>query len=237
MTDSAPGMTRLLFATRQFADLASEVRARHGPGCPPRGTRPGIPGLGRPRTVDELVSTGSPAEIQRLLDRRRRLVQRGVHVRAVHNPYGLIDSAARLLTSSPDHSSLRLGPVTVDLAIYDEQTIGIPGLCADKTLMVKHPKLAAAARALFAIAWEVAISPREAVEHDPRPWLTERQHAILGLLTWVRRDDEIAAQLGVSVRTIRADIAAIQQLFGTRGRFATGLRLGMLEAALTLRVA
>lgn len=55
--------------------------------------------------------------------------------------------------------------------------------------------------------------------------LTERQRRILALLAADVRDESIAAALGVSVRTVRADIAGVLNLLGVRSRFAAGLRV------------
>jgi DNA-binding NarL/FixJ family response regulator len=58
------------------------------------------------------------------------------------------------------------------------------------------------------------------------PELSSRQWRIVTLLATDTRDDAIAETLGVSVRTVRADIADLLDQLGVRTRFAAGLRLG-----------
>jgi DNA-binding NarL/FixJ family response regulator len=55
--------------------------------------------------------------------------------------------------------------------------------------------------------------------------LSGRQRQILALLATDAKDESIAASLGVSVRTVRADIAEVMRLLGVRSRFAAGLRV------------
>ena len=55
--------------------------------------------------------------------------------------------------------------------------------------------------------------------------LSPRQKQIVALMATGHGDAAIAATLGVSVRTVRADIAALLDLLGVRTRFAAGVRL------------
>jgi DNA-binding NarL/FixJ family response regulator len=55
--------------------------------------------------------------------------------------------------------------------------------------------------------------------------LTSRQRQVAALLATGIGDEAIAASLGVSVRTVRSDVAALLDTLGVRSRFAAGVRL------------
>jgi DNA-binding CsgD family transcriptional regulator len=67
---------------------------------------------------------------------------------------------------------------------------------------------------------------RGTARHEERDELTHRQKTIVALLAEELTDEAIAEALGVSVRTVRADIAALLRALHVRTRFAAGLRLG-----------
>lgn len=58
---------------------------------------------------------------------------------------------------------------------------------------------------------------------------TSRQRRILELLSHDMTDQSIADTLGVSLRTVRYDVAGILETLGVTSRFAAGLHLGMTE--------
>jgi DNA-binding NarL/FixJ family response regulator len=55
--------------------------------------------------------------------------------------------------------------------------------------------------------------------------LTPRQRQIVALMATGVGDEAIATSLGVSVRTVRSDIAAVLDALGVKTRFAAGVRL------------
>lgn len=61
---------------------------------------------------------------------------------------------------------------------------------------------------------------RRAVPGD----LTPRQHAVARLLSAGHKDEEISACLGVSVRTVRQEVAMLLEQLGASTRFAAGTR-------------
>ena len=71
------------------------------------------------------------------------------------------------------------------------------------------------------------------VPHEPDPPdgvstlgdLTPRQRQVVALMATGTGDEAIAASLGVSVRTVRSDIAALLDVLGVKTRFAAGVRL------------
>jgi DNA-binding CsgD family transcriptional regulator len=58
---------------------------------------------------------------------------------------------------------------------------------------------------------------------------TSRQRRILEMLSQDMTDQNIADALGVSLRTVRYDVAGILDALGVTSRFAAGLHLGMTE--------
>lgn len=58
--------------------------------------------------------------------------------------------------------------------------------------------------------------------------LTSRQHAVAGLLATGQTDEKIADVLGVSVRTVRSEIAQLFKVLGATSRFAAGLRYSQM---------
>jgi DNA-binding NarL/FixJ family response regulator len=54
--------------------------------------------------------------------------------------------------------------------------------------------------------------------------ITPRQRQVAALLAVDTRDEAIAETLGVSVRTVRSDVAHLMEALGVRSRFAAGVR-------------
>ena len=66
---------------------------------------------------------------------------------------------------------------------------------------------------------------RSTPEPARTPTLTSRQQQVVALLLSDLADEAVAASLGVSVRTVRSDVAAILAALGVKSRFAAGARL------------
>jgi DNA-binding CsgD family transcriptional regulator len=63
---------------------------------------------------------------------------------------------------------------------------------------------------------------------DPLTRLTSRQREIAYLMADGEADEAIAHRLGVSLRTVRYDVAGIIRVLDAQSRFGAGLRLGQL---------
>src|SRR5690606_39837840 len=59
---------------------------------------------------------------------------------------------------------------------------------------------------------------------QPPPELTTRERELLTLLSAGNTDESAAAQLGVSVRTVRRMVADIMDRLGARSRFQAGVK-------------
>lgn len=67
-----------------------------------------------------------------------------------------------------------------------------------------------------------------APDEDPLGRLTSRQREIAYLMAEGDADEAIAKRLGISLRTVRYDVAGIIRMFDAQSRFGAGLRLGQL---------
>jgi DNA-binding CsgD family transcriptional regulator len=233
----------VLRATRDFIDVEEDVRQACRSGRLPAGVR----WMGRtltqvrarlmalrPRTMESLVPMTAHNVFEEFREYDRRLIENGVERIDLYNPDGLWGDAAQVLASSPILPFARFAQVTVQLRIYDRTAVVIEGprLQDDRTaLVVSRPDVVAAARSLFEAALATSVPAPAAMADDPRPWLTPRQRDIVTLLKDDLHDDEVARELGVSVRTVRGDIEVVRALLGVRTRFATGFRLGQLEGS------
>lgn len=79
--------------------------------------------------------------------------------------------------------------------------------------------------------WDQGVEPRQPVAVCDGQHGTERLPAVLRLLAEGHTDDAVARRLGVSVRTIRNDVAATMRVLEARSRFQAGVtaaRLGLI---------
>lgn len=82
------------------------------------------------------------------------------------------------------------------------------------------------------VAAQAAIATAKAREEERRSTLTKREHDVLALLGTGHTNKEVAAQLGLSVRTIESHRARIVTKLGSSGRadlYRHALELGLLE--------
>lgn len=176
----------------------------------------------------ELVSVrpaATVAELRVSLPNNRMMLARGLKMVSVFDHDRLDHDARRLLTGEDDERYL-FGFATVQMKIVDRSHVLLQGPFEDgePSIMALH------APAFLEAAWRywhaVAASSFPAVA-DARELegLTPRQRQIVAMLATDVRDEDIAATLGVSVRTVRSDIAALMSSLGVRSRFSAGLRL------------
>jgi DNA-binding NarL/FixJ family response regulator len=72
--------------------------------------------------------------------------------------------------------------------------------------------------------WRAVLDTSFACSQAPEriPGLSDRQCQVLALLTAELSDEQVAASLGVSVRTVRGEIARAMAELGVRSRFSLG---------------
>ncbi|NHA66651.1 helix-turn-helix transcriptional regulator [Phycicoccus flavus] len=142
---------------------------------------------------------------------------------------------AASLGADEDDLSVRVGHVPMQLKLLDRTTVVVHGSSGPDedpaVALVDDPRTAAAALVYFRALWRVA-APVRAVQS-----VADREERVLRLLGTGLTDDEIARVLGVSVRTVRADVRRVQDRLGVRGRYQLGYRLGLRASQETETVA
>ncbi|WP_127130036.1 LuxR family transcriptional regulator [Georgenia sp. SYP-B2076] len=93
-------------------------------------------------------------------------------------------------------------------------------------VIVNTPGVVATLRALFELLWEggTDLAPTAADEDQLRP----EERELLQLLARGMKDEAIARQLGISIRTVRRMINTLSSRMGTASRFALGVRAAQL---------
>jgi DNA-binding CsgD family transcriptional regulator len=177
----------------------------------------------------ELHSVRTWATVENLrfsLPNNRKLLERGLRMSSVFDAHGVGLGALLLLANEPVGGYLvSFAPITMKIVNRSYVMLQGPSL-ADGTHTVMAVRSAACLEAAWRY-WDAVL--RYAVPASE--WigalteLTPRQRQVVALMATGLGDDAIAATLGVSVRTVRADIAALLELLGVRTRFAAGVRL------------
>jgi DNA-binding NarL/FixJ family response regulator len=122
------------------------------------------------------------------------------------------------------------------MKILDRRTVLLegPALAGQRSLIaVTHPQVAAGALRYWRSVQPTVVNAADTVRRAEGLGLTIRQREIAGLMTADLTDETIAHLLGVSVRTVRGEIAAILRDLGVRTRFSAGLRLGQVGFSAT----
>jgi sugar-specific transcriptional regulator TrmB len=159
------------------------------------------------------------------------LLARGVRVRGIYAPEALeVPGALELLRESVANGEQARVYVDVPLklAIADESVAILPftsktSVMIDSALVVHAPTLLDALGKLFDLLWQVAEPILPAAEtSDDR---------LLSLLAAGLKDEAIARQLGVSLRTVHRRTSELSTSLGARTRFQAGVlaeRKGLL---------
>lgn len=181
------------------------------------------------RTWRELMSVrpaATVAQVRVSLPQNRARVTDGLQMLSLFDHDGC-DPVARLLVASEPSGGYLFGVGPVQMKIVDRRRVLLQGpfLDDDPTLMAVTDRdcLAAAWR-----YWHAAVAasfPAEEVAVGGLGELTPRQRQVIALLAADTRDEGIAETLGVSVRTVRSDLAELMETLGVRSRFAAGVRV------------
>ncbi|MBD3783351.1 MAG: helix-turn-helix transcriptional regulator [Micrococcales bacterium] len=147
----------------------------------------------------------------RLDDRSR---SRGIEERSLHPPRAADQPLATSL-----EPALRVGAVPLSLLVADERWLvfspPVSRPAPEYAWYTEDPTLVAAASAAFLECWEASLPWQEA---GLRPPLPERRLQVALLLLDGHSDREIAEELGVSTRTVSAEVRAIVDWLGARSR-------------------
>lgn len=177
----------------------------------------------------EMHSVRTWATVEQLrfsLPNNRRLLERGLRMESVFDASGLGLGALLLLANEPAADYL-ISFAPLEMKIIDRRYVMLQGPTlsdgVETVMAVRSPACLEAAWRYWEVVRKHALPARD--------WagalvdLTPRQRQVVALMSTGLGDDAIADTLGVSVRTVRSDIAALLDLLGVRSRFAAGVRL------------
>jgi DNA-binding CsgD family transcriptional regulator len=176
----------------------------------------------------ELLSvrpTVTTAGLSSSLPNTRALLDRGLRMTSIYDYFGT-PADARLVLAGEPHGAYLLSVAPVEMKIVNRDHVLLQGPFLDGTPSVMSVRSSACLDAAWRY-WEAvhraAVPVAETVEGLAD--LTPRQHQVVAMLASGAADDAIAAALGVSVRTVRSDVARILDALGVTSRFAAGVRL------------
>ncbi|MFC4785524.1 helix-turn-helix transcriptional regulator [Nocardioides sp. MAHUQ-72] len=176
----------------------------------------------------ELLSVRPAATATQLrlsLPMNRAKLEGGLRMTSIFSADGL-ELDARLLLANEALGDYRFSVAPVQMKIVDRAYVLLQGPVVDGESSVmavsSGPCLDAAWR-----YWHASLdSSFPAIEGvGTLGDLTPRQRQVVALLMNGVGDEAIAETLSVSVRTVRADVAALLAMLGVRSRFAAGARL------------
>lgn len=176
------------------------------------------------RDLLSVRTSATVAELKVTVPYNRQLVENGLRMVSLFDWYGL-DPASRQLLAGERLGDYRLGVAPVQMKIVDRRYVLLQGpfVEGEMTLMLVAASdcLASAYR-----YWHAALAVSSPASDELRDLgqLTQRQRQVAALLAEDARDEVIADALGVSVRTVRTDIARLMNALGVRSRFAAGVR-------------
>lgn len=113
--------------------------------------------------------------------------------------------------------------------VLDQRTVMVEGPYvrgSHTLLLLSRPEAVAAAQHYTSTVRSLSVAVSELPAESPA--LSRRQHAMARMLSESRSDAEIARALGVSVRTVRSEVASFSEALGAGTRFAAGVRCGIL---------
>ncbi|MET9294105.1 helix-turn-helix transcriptional regulator [Streptomyces sp. NPDC003077] len=195
-------------------------------------------------TVQHEIAAMCPSTLdrespERALDRDRRHLAKGVRLRTIyHQRFTSLPGQAAFF----DHRAelgveIRLSPVIpMHMVIVDHHRAVIPLDPArpDRgAIHTREPALVRSYLALYEYCWHTS-TPYGEVSHPEKggDGLSEQQHAALRMLACGMKDEKIARNLGVSLRTVSRMLSEIMQALGASSRFEAGVRatrLGWLD--------
>jgi DNA-binding CsgD family transcriptional regulator len=155
------------------------------------------------------------------------VLRRGVRWRTLYAPESLERPGARAhveaLVSAGEVARVLPG-LPLKLVVVDRRTALLP-LTLDRALaqtaVIHRSTLLDAMVALFEVFWERAIPLGGTA---PPASLTEQDRAVLSLLVSGAKDEAIARELGIGVRTLRRRMRHLMELLDAETRFQAGMQ-------------
>ncbi len=143
--------------------------------------------------------------------------------------YERLDDDARQLIVNETAGTYLFACTEVQFKIANRSSVLLSGPVCDgeqSVMVVRHPPVLEAALRHWNAVMASAFHCGE--ERATAPELTQRQWDVVNLLRQGLTDEAIARALGVSVRTVRAEVAQVLEALQARSRFSAGFHLGRL---------
>ncbi|MEU8616442.1 helix-turn-helix domain-containing protein [Streptomyces sp. NPDC048623] len=178
---------------------------------------------------------------ERLLDRDRRRLDRGVRCRSVYDRAAIADPATAEVVArrAALGVEVRIAPVVpVNLVAADERFALVPirpNTPGEGAILIRGEALVRSYLTLYEYCWHMAVpygDDAAASAERGGDGLSAQQRAVLRMLATGTKDEKIARTLGVSLRTVSRLISELMQELGASTRFEAGVRahrLGLLD--------
>ena len=171
------------------------------------------------------------------LRRDLQVLDRGVTMRSIH-----LRPMTRIIHSMTHLQDLRAGGAQVRIAnivpfrfiLVDRVQALVPALHTNSSnamMVLRGEAITALLVKVFEMCWASA-APLEAAEPGQESGLSSQQLWVLRLMSTGRKDEAIARELGVSVRTLRRVMADLMARLGVESRFQAGItaaKMGLLD--------
>ncbi len=168
------------------------------------------------------------AQLRAGLPYNRAFVESGARMVSVFDYYGL-DTDARLLLANEPVGDYLFGRAPVQMKIIDRSFVLLEGPIQGGSVSLMSVRSGGCLEAAWRY-WDAVVASTVPVEDagiSDLGLLTRRQNQIVALMASDLGDEAIGASLGVSVRTVRTEVAAILAALGVKSRFAAGVRVQM----------
>ena len=153
-----------------------------------------------------------------------RAVQQGRRVRAIYPARALQEAPAILIGRAAIGEQIRVLPeVTTRLLVIGTSRALLPdplGVGNDRRVAIRQPSIVQVVTQYFDLLWDRASAVPTLDRGEARPDL---RRLLLGQLADGAKDEQIARNLGLSLRTVRRRIAAVMSDLGVDTRFQAGV--------------
>lgn len=175
--------------------------------------------------LESIRITGTVEQLSVSLPNNAHLLAGGLRMTSVWHHPGL-EPDVRLMLAGEDPSVYFFGYAPVQMKVVDGRSVLLEGplVRGERTVIdVEDRACLAAARGY----WDAVVSRVHPCDAETAALvdLTVRQRRVIALMLTSSSDDEISRKLGVSVRTVRTEIATVLSMLDAPNRFAAGVRL------------
>lgn len=177
------------------------------------------------RHLESIRISGTAEQLSVSLPNNALLMAAGLRMTSVWHHPGL-EPDARLMLSGEDPSVYFFGYAPVQMKLVDGRSVLLEGplVRGERTVIDVEDRACLAAARRY---WDAVMSRVHPCDAETAALvdLTVRQRRVIALMLTSSSDDEISRKLGVSVRTVRTEIATVLSMLDAPNRFAAGVRL------------